>query len=98
MPYELRVHRGFPSRFLPARDLLVALPPGYTDDPPRRYPVLYLQDGQNLFGDDASPVSGSGWRIDGSAARLVEEGAMEPVILIGIPNNGERRADEYTPS
>jgi predicted alpha/beta superfamily hydrolase len=96
--YELRVHRGFRSQFLPARDILVELPPGYADDPARRYPVLYLQDGQNLFGDDASPVSGRGWRVDSSASRLIAEDAIEPLILVGIPNNGDRRADEYTPT
>jgi predicted alpha/beta superfamily hydrolase len=96
--YELRIHRVFGSQFLPARDLLLALPPGYGDDPARRYPVLYLHDGQNLFGDGASPVSGRGWRVDSSATRLVAAGAIEPVIFVGIPNAGARRADEYTPT
>ncbi len=43
-------HSGFHSRFLDrARDLVVYLPPGYDDDRHRRYPVLYMHDGQNLF-------------------------------------------------
>ncbi len=96
--YELRVHQDFHSELLPARDLLVALPPGYSADASRRFPVLYLHDGQNLFGDSASPMSGSGWQIDRSAAALVAAGEIEPLILVGIPNAGPQRADEYTPT
>lgn len=47
---ELRKHAEFRSKFLPtARDVIVYLPPGYDAEAPRRYPVLYLHDGQNLF-------------------------------------------------
>ena len=47
---ELRRHAGFRSRHLEAeRDVLVFLPPGYDAEGQRRYPVLYLHDGQNLF-------------------------------------------------
>jgi predicted alpha/beta superfamily hydrolase len=98
LTYKIRVHPSFPSVHLPPRAVRVALPPGYDDHGDRRYPVLYLQDGQNLFGDDASPVSGRGWRVDSSATRLLDEGAIEPVIFVGIDNAGERRADEYTPT
>ncbi len=46
----LRKHPGFESAFLSdPRDLVVYVPPGYDDEPNRRYPVLYLHDGQNLF-------------------------------------------------
>ena len=47
---QLRKHERFRSRVLRnQRDLIVYLPPGYDDQPWQRYPVLYLQDGQNLF-------------------------------------------------
>jgi predicted alpha/beta superfamily hydrolase len=92
------VHPSFPSQFLDARDLLVYLPPGYEADGERRYPVLYMQDGQNLFGDAASPFSGQGWDLDRTATRLILAGAIEPLIIVGIPNAGERRGDEYTPT
>ena len=53
---RLRLHRGFQSIYLPAeRDLVVYLPPGYESEPDRRYPVLYLHDGQNLF--EAKPTN-----------------------------------------
>jgi len=45
----LRHHARFPSRHVAARDVDVWLPPGYDADPGRRYPVVYAQDGQNLF-------------------------------------------------
>jgi predicted alpha/beta superfamily hydrolase len=92
------VHRGFPSQLLDTRDLQVYLPPGYEADGERRYPVLYMQDGQNLFGDAASPFSGQGWDLDRTATRLILAGEIEPLIIVGIPNAGEKRGDEYTPT
>ena len=96
--YELQVHRDFGSRALPARNILVCVPPGYDSSRTRRYPVLYLQDGQNLFADAASPLSGRGWRLDITAATLIAEHAIEPLLLVGIPNMGEGRTAEYTPT
>ncbi len=49
---EFRTHRDFHSRFLSIdRDIVVYLPPGYNAEKTKRYPVLYLQDGQSLFAD-----------------------------------------------
>ena len=45
-----RTHEAVRSRYLDsAHDIIVYLPPGYDEDSERRYPVLYMQDGQNLF-------------------------------------------------
>jgi predicted alpha/beta superfamily hydrolase len=96
--FEVRAHPEFSSQYLPGRELLVALPPLYAQEADRRYPVFYLHDGQNLFGDAVSPVSGRGWQIDRAAARLIEQGELDPIIMVGIPNLGERRRDEYTPT
>ena len=50
---------GFRSSILGrARDLVVYLPPGYKADSWRRYPVLYIQDGQNLFDPQTAFVRG----------------------------------------
>lgn len=79
------------------RDLLVWLPPGY-DDPAnakRTYPVLYLQDGQNVF-EQLPGVPGE-WEADETAARLIKEGRIEPLIIVGIPNAGAQRSNEYLP-
>ena len=95
---DIRVHEGITSRFLPAtRTVLVWLPPGYDAHPDRRFPVLYLHDGQNIF-DAATAFGGSEWGVDETAQRLVEEGAIEPLIIVGIYNAGDKRIEEYTPT
>lgn len=96
---ELRKHAGFRSKFLPnARDLLVYLPPGYDREPSRRYPVLYLHDGQNLFDGATSYIPGQDWRVGQTADALIREQAIEPIIIVGIYNTGRERVEEYTPS
>lgn len=85
----------FPSRHVAARDVDVWLPPGYGTQPERRYPVLYMHDGQNLF-DPALVAAHGDWDVDGSLTRLVEEGAVRPAIVVGIWNT-PRRFEEYMP-
>jgi predicted alpha/beta superfamily hydrolase len=94
---RLRLHRQFASAFLPARrDVMVALPPDY-ESSTRRYPVLYLQDGQNLFDGEVSFVKGHIWDVHTTVDRLVGEGAIEPLIVVGVYNTGRDRMEEYTP-
>jgi predicted alpha/beta superfamily hydrolase len=94
---RIRRHPRFPSRYLSTpRDLVVYLPPGY-DAATGSYPVLYLQDGQNLF-DPATAFAGQDWAADITADHLIASGAIEPLILIGIYNTGVRRISEYTPT
>jgi predicted alpha/beta superfamily hydrolase len=78
-------------------DLLVYLPPMYEADPERRFSVLYMQDGQNLFDPETSFIKGNYWRMGETADGLIEAGAIEPLIIVGIYNTGDRRIDEYTP-
>jgi predicted alpha/beta superfamily hydrolase len=92
---ELRCHADFPSRWLGnRRRLTVYLPPGYALASGRRYPVLYLHDGQNLF-DPASAAFGVAWDAHRTAERLIRAGRILPVILVGIDNT-PARTDEYT--
>lgn len=96
MTGEFRKHEKFGSKHLSHdHDLIVHLPPGYGDDPERRYPVLYLQDGQNLF-DPRTAFGGQEWRVDHTADDLIRAGAIEPLIIVGIYNAGEARIYEYT--
>ena len=96
---DLRLHSQFRSKYLKtARDLIVCLPPEYDLHPERRYPVLYLQDGQNLFDPDTAFVRGMDWRADETARALTQQRAIEPLIMVGIYNTGKRRIDEYTPT
>jgi predicted alpha/beta superfamily hydrolase len=94
---DVRYHRDFHSKNLSNnRNLIVWLPPGYDADPSRRYPVLYLHDGQNVF--DASTSFAGEWRADETATRLIWEKKIEPIIMVGIENSGPARVDEYTPT
>lgn len=96
---DFRTHAKFHSRFLPTdRDVLVYLPPGYEADERRRYPVIYLHDGQNLFDGATSFIPGLEWRVDETAQALILSHSIEPVIIVGIYNTGEERVEEYTPS
>jgi predicted alpha/beta superfamily hydrolase len=71
------------------RDILVLLPASY-GAADRRYPVIYLQDGQNLF-DRAASFAGE-WSVDETMAQLGLE-----AIVVGIPNAGRLRFNEYSP-
>src|SRR5919205_4365146 len=94
---DIRHHEKFRSQFLPTdHDVLVYLPPGYDANKTTRYPVLYMQDGQNLF-DDATAFSQE-WRMDETVQALITEGAVEPLIIVGVYNAGAHRMDEYTPT
>jgi predicted alpha/beta superfamily hydrolase len=86
----------FPSRHLPhSRPVTVRTPPGYGDDPRKRYPVFYLHDGQNLF-DPATAFGGVPWHADQSADRVVLDGTARPMILVGVGNSPDRLR-EYGP-
>ena len=94
---RLRLHRGFPSHYLPdRRDLIVYVPPGYDQQPDRSYPVLYLQDGQNLFDPRTSFIPGRTWEVREQADAAIHAGEVEPLIIVGIYNTGDRRLAEYT--
>jgi predicted alpha/beta superfamily hydrolase len=95
---RLRKHEQFRSRFLRnQRDLIVYVPPGYDEQPQRRFPVLYLHDGQNLF-DRATAFGGQDWNVHGAADYLIQAGSLEPILIVGIYNTGKSRIQEYTPS
>lgn len=95
---RLRYHCRFASKFLSTRrDLIVYLPPEYNDSSKTRYPVLYLQDGQNLF-DPVTAFGGHDWQADLTADQLICRGSIPPLIIVGIYNTGVRRLSEYTPT
>ena len=89
----------FHSEILPDdRMISVYLPPQYLEQEQRRFPVFYLQDGQNLFDGRTSYLAGKTWNANTTADGLTEAAAIEPVILIGVANTGLRRMAEYTPT
>jgi alpha-glucosidase len=77
------------------RTIRIYLPKDYDTAKDKKYPVLYMQDGQNLF-DDATSYSGE-WGIDETIERFFEEGKTKGVIVVGIDNGGQDRTKELTP-
>ena len=95
---NIQCHRQFPSRTLGnRRDILVYLPLGYRRFRRQQYPVLYLQDGQNVF-DAATAFAGVEWGVDETAQRLIRRRLIEPVIIVAIANTGPDRIHEYAPT
>jgi predicted alpha/beta superfamily hydrolase len=64
----------------------------------KRYAILYLHDGQNLFDGATSYIPGKEWRVDETAQALISAGKIQPLIIVGINNAGKDRIDEYTPA
>jgi predicted alpha/beta superfamily hydrolase len=77
------------------RSLRIYLPPSYYKNSAKRYPVLYMHDGQNLF-SASTAFGGVEWGVDETINRLVGTGAMDEVIVVGIDNTSGR-ISEYTP-
>jgi predicted alpha/beta superfamily hydrolase len=96
---RLHTHADFYSSILDnRRTVLVLAPPGYETETARRYPVLYLHDGQNLFDGATAYVPGQYWRVGETAAALMAANAIEPLLIVGVYHMGERRVEEYTPT
>jgi predicted alpha/beta superfamily hydrolase len=74
----------------------VWLPADYDGWGATRYPVLYLNDGQNLF-DPATAFAGVHWQAGETATRLIGEKKIPPLIIVGIDNTGRNRVREYIP-
>jgi predicted alpha/beta superfamily hydrolase len=76
------------------RNIYVYLPPGYHENKDRQYPVLYMQDGQNVFNRETS-FGGVEWSADETAEKLIRQGKMKEVIIVAISNTADRMS-EYT--
>lgn len=95
---DLRLHEFHSRTFRNDRFLRVWLPPGYDDaeNASRRYPVLYLNDAQNLF-EASTAFAGVESGVDETADRLIREGTIPPMMIVGIDNAGKDRLREYMP-
>ncbi|MBW3551694.1 MAG: hypothetical protein KY442_13180 [Proteobacteria bacterium] len=96
---DLRVHRLTSRIFGNERNIRVLLPAGY-DDPAnqdRRYPVLYMLDGQNVFDACLSEVSKHEWGLDEAVQQLVADRKIPPLIAVGVDHAGKDRGHEYLP-
>ena len=84
----------FKSGFVTARNIDIWLPPDY--NPARKYPVLYMHDGQMLY-DAETTWNKQEWGVDETISRLIEEKKIPPVIVVGIWNSGAGRHADYFP-
>ena len=77
-----------------SRRICIYLPQGYNETK-KHYPVMYLQDGQNLF-DEATSAFGDEWGVDECLDSLIAKG-KPACIVVGIDNGGTTRMSEYNP-
>ena len=90
---NLVIHRGFRSKWLRySRRLFVWLPPSYGDKT-KRFPVIYMHDGQNLF-DSKTSFSIHDWKVDEVATKLIKQNKIREFIVVGIGNSHDRD-EEY---
>jgi len=91
----VKYHGNFKAAHLLPRDVMVWLPAGYETDTVKSYPVLYIQDGQNVF-DEATSSFGHEWRVDETCDSLIAIGKIPPLIVVAVYNTSQRSL-EYEP-
>src|SRR5258705_10823014 len=78
---HILLHKSFHSALLQnSRDIIVYLPPDYRTSTSRRYPVLYMLDGQNIFDVRTSFFNHKERHMDEFAQKLIAEQAIQPLI------------------
>ena len=88
-------HESFASKYVAARNVDVWFPPGYSEST-ERYPVIYMQDGQNIF-EPISSIGGASWEMDKAITRLMDAKKIRGAIVVGAWNHGDIRWREYMP-
>jgi enterochelin esterase-like enzyme len=91
---ELRRVDSFPSKNIIPRPVDVWLPENYSSE--KKYAVLYMHDGQNLF-DATTTWNKQEWKIDEVASRLMKEGITKDFIVVGIHNIPKIRWQDLYP-
>ncbi|MFK7833308.1 MAG: alpha/beta hydrolase [Winogradskyella sp.] len=94
--YKGEIHRtdSFPSKYIQARPVDIWLPQDYSKD--KKYAVLYMHDGQNLF-DSTTTWNKQEWKVDEWASKLVDEEKVKDFIVVGIHNIPEIRWQDLFP-
>lgn len=86
---------NFASKLVDSRTIDIWLPPDYQVNSKAKYPVIYVQDGQNLF-DPKKSFKGVDWGIDETMTELIAANRVKPAIIVGIWNTA-KRYPEYNP-
>ena len=89
----VRYLKNLKAKGIRKRDVIIWLPPSYFKDKNKRYPVLYMQDGQNLF-DPQTSSFGIDWQLDECADSLIRKNKIQEIIIVGIYNTVDRK-NEY---
>lgn len=89
-------YQDVPSAHVAARNVDVWLPPGYLENPRKRYPVLYMHDGQNLFDPSLSYYTQTDWGVDEAMTKGIAEGRLREAIVVGVWST-PLRLQEYMP-
>lgn len=90
----IKLIESFESIYVPARTIAVWLPEDY--DSTKKYPVLYMHDGQNLF-DSTVNWNHQEWQIDETLTRLIKEDKIRSCLVVAVWNTGNTRWNEYFP-
>ncbi|HBA83901.1 MAG TPA: hypothetical protein DCZ95_07405 [Verrucomicrobia bacterium] len=92
-----RVHESFHSQYLRFdRRVIVWLPPFYEQNPDRRYPVLYVQDGQQVF-DPQTSTWNQDLQVDEHCERMILNGQLRETIVVAVYSTEDRYL-EYHPA
>jgi predicted alpha/beta superfamily hydrolase len=79
------------------RGMAAYLPPGY-DAPAnatRRYPVVFMHDGQNVFDDHDCCFGHTGWEVNVALDTEIAAGRVEETVIVAVDHGGAARNDEY---
>ena len=91
---SIQQYPNFSTQYIKPRNVDVWLPEGYSKE--KKYPVLYMNDGQMLF-DSSFNWNKSKWKVDETITKLIQENKIKEVIVVGIWNTGAERHSEYCP-
>jgi predicted alpha/beta superfamily hydrolase len=91
---KLELMESFKSKYVTARNIDVWLPEGYSSS--KKYSVLYMHDGQMLF-DAETTWNKQAWDVDDVVSKLMKEGKIQDVIVVGMASDGNTRHIDYFP-
>ncbi len=94
-PRVLNTNVGSTVAGIVARGMRIYLPRGYDQHVGKRYPVMYMQDGTNIF--DPGGANGS-WSLDAAATREISQGRLRETIVVAVDNIPTYRRSEYEPA
>ncbi len=84
------------SDFIDNKKYRVYLPPSYYAESNKKYPVLYMMDGNNLFANSEA-MGGMSWNIHEVMDSLVQTKTIKECIIVGVDHAGSKRFAEYMP-